>query len=48
MPNVSLNMELDEELKNQMERIAKESHRTLAGQVRLVLDEYVKNYKKDN
>ena len=38
---VSYTFEIPEKMKAQLDRIADEEHRSLAGQIRLVLEEYV-------
>lgn len=43
---VSYTFEIDEKIKDKLEKIANEEHRTLASQIRLVLERYLEDKKK--
>jgi len=42
---VSYTFEIEDKVKDKIERIADEEHRTLAGQIRLVLEEFLEKRK---
>ena len=42
---VSYTFEIEDKMKDKIERIADESHRSLAGQMRLILEEYLEKQK---
>jgi predicted transcriptional regulator len=42
---VSYTFEIDDKIKDKIERIADEAHRSLAGQVRQILEEYIERHK---
>lgn len=37
---------LDSKLKERLEKIADDEHRTLAGQLRLIVEEWIENYNQ--
>ena len=43
--NVSYTLDIDDKIKDKLERIADSEHRTLAGQIRLILEEYLEKVK---
>ena len=42
---VSYTLDIDDKIKDKIERIAVDEHRTLAGQIRLILEEYLEKQK---
>ena len=45
MSDVVYSFALDEKAKRKLEELAEEGHRTLAGQIRLILEEYLEEHK---
>lgn len=42
---VSYTFEIEDKVKDKIERLADEAHRSLAGQIRLILEEYLEKQK---
>ena len=45
MAEVSYTFQIDEVLKKRVEKIAEDENRTLAGQIRTILEEYLEKHK---
>ena len=44
--NVTYSMELDDKMKDKLEKIANDQRRSLASQIRLILEEYLDGLKQ--